>query len=98
MIAIACYAAPKPYVSLQTTVGGKPIQQPNPKELINEIIDHGQGVYFFPFVGDNFRETISKFLSINTNMEVVAFSPDVAYQAWPNNDVNGFTVIFRQKR
>lgn len=88
-----------------------PIQKRSEMERkLSQIQDFGNGVYYFPFVGDEFRKMVSKFLDIHTNLEVVTSDGDVVRKnRWsdtggsgtPDSDYGatiGHTVFFREKR
>lgn len=65
-----------------------------------QIKDFGNGVYYFPFVDDEFRKIISTFLSSHTNLEVVASDGDVVkFGGWDSGygATSGHTVFFREK-
>ncbi len=73
-----------------------------------QIQSFGNGVYYFPFVRDEFRYTVSAFLSIHTNLEVLAVSEDVIRQSRIDSNHSddwradygatvGHTIFFREK-
>ncbi|MCX6717609.1 MAG: type II secretion system protein [Candidatus Taylorbacteria bacterium] len=66
-----------------------------------QIQDFGNGVYYFPFVDDEFRKMVSKFLDIHTNLEVVASDGDIIMKSWGDSAYGitvGHTVLFREKK
>ena len=86
------------------------IQQALARSNLPKIRPFGNGVYYFPFVEDEFRYTISAFLSVHTNLEVLAVSEDVVRQSVrqsPGDDYRGnygpygvtvgHTIFFREK-
>lgn len=86
------------------------IQQSLGNSNLSQVRPFGNGVYYFPFVEDEFRYTISAFLSVHTNLEVLAVSEDVVRQSVrqsPGDDYRGnygpygvtvgHTIFFREK-
>jgi len=73
---------------------------------LSNVRPFGNDIYYFPFVEDEFRYTVSAFLSVHTNLEVITVSEDVVRQIRPNYQDHyyadygatiGHTVFFREK-
>lgn len=54
----------------------------------------GHGIYYFPFVRDEFRTALKNFLDSHTELELVTISDDFERGS---NHSNGHTVVFREK-
>ena len=71
---------------------------------IGKIRSYGNGVYYFPFVGDEYREVVSAFIGSHTNLEFISAEGDVVAK-YPDDYANynlgvtiGHTVYFREKK
>ena len=68
------------------------------KTLASMVQDLKNGMYYFPFVGNNFRRVMSRFLSVYTNLEVTAVVTEFREITGPSLEVIGYTVFFREKK
>lgn len=61
----------------------------------NEIVAYGNGVYYFPYIGAKFGNSLSTFLESHTELEVVAMTGNGrgAY----GTEI-GYFVVFRPKK
>ncbi len=69
-------------------------------------VSYGHDVYYFPFIGDNFRKEVALFLEKHSELEVIASDSDVERQLFSTSGVShmdvgittGHTVFFRKKQ
>lgn len=75
-------------------------------ETSPNIMDFGAGVYYFPQTETDFGKALAQFLSVHTNLEVVALTGNVIRQnrhesrhpySGDYGVANGYFVIFREK-
>ena len=60
--------------------------------VIAEAINYGNGVYFFPYLGAEFGNTLSGFIAEHINLELVSFSQE----QFGFGGV-GYFIIFKEK-
>jgi len=71
---------------------------------LEQVRYYGNGVYYFPFTDDEYREILSTFIGSHTNLEFISAEGDVVSK-YPDNYSNynygatvGHTVYFREKK
>lgn len=60
----------------------------------------GAGVYYFPLVGDEFRNALKMFITDHPELELISMADDVEKQGGFDNAhgiTTGHTVVFREK-
>lgn len=71
---------------------------------IGKVRSYGNGVYYFPFVDDEYREVVSAFIGSHTNLEFISAEGDVVskytdnYSNYNYGATVGHTVFFREKK
>ena len=61
----------------------------------NAVVDYHNGVYFFPYTGSEFGNTLSHFIAQHPHLELASIAP----YSKPANKVtiNGYFVVFHEK-
>lgn len=60
---------------------------------IDEIISHGNGVYYFKASSDSFGKSLSSFISAHHELEFVSLAPRVS--GFDGCSTDGYYVVFR---
>ena len=69
---------------------------------LEKVRNYGNGVYYFPFVDDEYREVISVFIGNHSSLEFISSEGDVVSNNRGYNnafgETIGHTVFFREKK
>ncbi|HBM45515.1 MAG: hypothetical protein UT05_C0009G0074 [Parcubacteria group bacterium GW2011_GWF2_38_76] len=60
----------------------------------NHVVDHGNGVYYFPYIGKYYAEALSKFIEKRKDLVFVSEASD---NTGLRGSTFGYIVVFRQK-
>jgi hypothetical protein len=77
----------------------RPAQEEMSKLVLEpQVINFKNGVYYFPWTGDEYHRRLSTFKEENPNLELVAAEPEIGTSFGGAVGVTGHTVHFREKK